>query len=169
MRTLILMRHAKSSWDNAALSDHERPLNTRGHREAPITGERLLRAGLIPDVVVSSDSTRTRETWDALCHFFPERQAVFTNSLYLGGLDDIRNVVCNQPDSVKTMLCLGHNPGFSLTAGWLSGAHVLLKTSNAAVLTVEAATWSGTFERGRWLLRGHITPKQNGELKSDLV
>ncbi len=159
MRTLILMRHAKSSWDNAALSDHERPLNSRGRREAPIAGQRLAAAGVFPDVVLSSDSTRTRETWDELCHLFPDVLPVFDPALYLGGLDDIRQAIYGQPDSVGSILCLGHNPGFSLTAGWLSGEHVLLKTSNAAILTIDSQSWAGSFERGVWTLTGHITPK----------
>lgn len=159
MRTLILMRHAKSSWDNAALSDHERPLNQRGRREAPVTGQRITSIGLSPEVVLSSDSTRTRETWDELCHLFPHLEPVFVHALYLGGLEDIRRAIYAQPDSVGSILCIGHNPGFSLTAGWLSGGHVMLKTSNAAILTSDAPSWLGSFERGAWSLTGHITPK----------
>ena len=159
MRTLILMRHAKSSWDNAALSDHERPLNSRGRREAPIAGQRLVSAGAFPDIVISSDSTRTRETWDEICPLFPDLEPVFDHGLYLGGMEDIRRAIYSQPDSVGTILCLGHNPGFSLTAGWLSGEHLLLKTSNAAILTIDAVSWQGSFERAAWTLASHITPK----------
>ena len=89
---------------------------------------------------------------------------MFDPALYLGGLDDIRQAVYAQPDSVKTILCLGHNPGFSLTAGWLSGEHLLLKTANAAVLTLDTATWNGSFARGIWTLKAHVTPKSDAEM-----
>ena len=82
MRTLILMRHAKSSWDNSALSDHERPLNARGRREAPVTGRRLRDAGIHPEATISSDSARTQETWNELWQFFPNVEPVFDPALY---------------------------------------------------------------------------------------
>ena len=62
-RRLIIMRHAKSSWTSGALSDHERPLNARGIRDAPRVGAALVKRGWLPQLVLSSDSERTRETF----------------------------------------------------------------------------------------------------------
>jgi len=66
MKTLLVLRHAKSSWDDSALDDHERPLNQRGRRDAPRMGKLMREYGLIPDVVISSDAVRARLTAEAL-------------------------------------------------------------------------------------------------------
>jgi len=66
MKTLLVLRHAKSSWDDPALGDHERPLNKRGRRDAPRMGELVREYGLIPDVVISSDAVRARRTAEAV-------------------------------------------------------------------------------------------------------
>jgi len=65
-RRLMLMRHAKSAWQSQAPSDHERPLNERGRRNAPRVGKRLAELGWVPDHVIGSDSRRTRETWERM-------------------------------------------------------------------------------------------------------
>jgi phosphohistidine phosphatase len=66
MKTLLVLRHAKSSWSDPALDDHERPLNKRGRRDAPRMGELVREYGLIPDVVISSDAVRARLTAEAV-------------------------------------------------------------------------------------------------------
>ena len=104
MRTLISCDMQKQL-DNSALSDHERP-QMHGVREAPVTGRRLRDAGIHPEVTISVISP-TQETWNELWQFFPNVEPVFDPALYLGGLDDIRQAVYAQPDSVKTILCLG--------------------------------------------------------------
>ena len=62
MRTLLVLRHAKSSWNDSALGDHQRPLNERGERDAPLVGERLRRQKLTPDLIISSDAERAQMT-----------------------------------------------------------------------------------------------------------
>jgi hypothetical protein len=71
-RRLMIMRHAKSAWSSDVASDHERPLNKRGRRDAPRVGKRLAKLGWVPEFVVSSDSRRTRETWERMQRRFPE-------------------------------------------------------------------------------------------------
>ena len=66
MKTLLILRHAKSSWQNNDLSDHDRPLNPRGQRDAPDVGKRLRNEGLIPDAVLSSTAKRARQTAEAV-------------------------------------------------------------------------------------------------------
>jgi phosphohistidine phosphatase len=163
LRTLIIMRHAKSSWDNSALGDHERTLNARGRRSAPIVAQRLLDAGYQLERVISSDSTRTRETWEGMWSVFPKVEPVFTPNLYLGGIEEIKTVVSEQANSVGTILTLGHNPGLSMSVQWLTGEHVLLKTAYAAVVQSRSDTWSSSFSRGKWTLVDLITPKHGSE------
>ena len=83
MRRLLLARHAKSSWGNPALTDHDRPLNARGYRAAQLVGAALSELGCVPDVVLSSTATRTRETWVQMePHFGGHPRVEFHRALY---------------------------------------------------------------------------------------
>ncbi|WP_170603398.1 SixA phosphatase family protein [Ruegeria arenilitoris] len=108
-RTLILTRHAKSSWDTPALSDHDRPLNKRGRNSAAAIGEWLRDNNWLPDEVLSSSSTRTRETWDRIG--LSASNVNFTSDLYLSEPEDM--LACLAAASGETVLMLGHNPGIA--------------------------------------------------------
>src|SRR5262245_38687424 len=110
-RRLMLMRHAKSAWQSQVPSDHARPLNERGRRDAPRVGKRLVELGWVPDHVVGSDSRRTRETWERMQKHFPEARVSFTRTLYAAGPTELRTEVARLPADVRTVLVLGHNPG----------------------------------------------------------
>ena len=89
-KRLIIMRHAKSSWTSGAASDHQRPLNKRGRRAAPLVAARLRDLGWIPDLVIASDSERTRETWQRMRAEFPQAiEERYSHSFYHGGLHAI--------------------------------------------------------------------------------
>ena len=92
----MIMRHAKSSWDNSALSDHERPLNARGRKAAPHVGLCLQGLGYQPERVFVSDSMRTSETWFGLSPFMGSPKVSFHQRLYGGELGDICQLV-SQP------------------------------------------------------------------------
>lgn len=157
-RRLIVMRHAKSSWSSGAQGDHERPLNERGRHDAPVLGALIAQRGWVPDRVISSDSMRTRETWDGLMEAMPSIEPRFTSSLYLAGLSAVRQVVSALDDDVGTALLLGHNPGFSLAASWLTGDEIELKTAYAAVMETEAKRWADGLKIGAWDLVEVLTP-----------
>ncbi len=107
-RTLILMRHAKSSWDDPFLSDFDRPLNARGARSAKALGDWLRNQDLLPDQVISSSSTRTGQTFEGLrLNIKP----AFTKALYHAGPGTIWDVLADA--SGERVLLLGHNPGFA--------------------------------------------------------
>ena len=107
-RTLILMRHAKSSWDNPFLADHDRPLNKRGHKSARATGDWLKQQGLIPDQVISSTSKRTFETFEGLGL---DVRPTFTRRLYHADTDQMWEVLSSAQGTC--VLMLGHNPGIA--------------------------------------------------------
>jgi phosphohistidine phosphatase len=93
-RTLILIRHAKSDWDDPALSDHDRPLNARGQRSAPRIGAWLAEQGVTPDAVLCSTALRTRETWDGIATQLPEApEPVFSHGLYHAAPIDMLNAI----------------------------------------------------------------------------
>lgn len=108
-RTLILTRHAKSSWDEPTLSDHDRPLNKRGRCSAPAVSGWLLRNGWLPNEVLSSTALRTRETWDRMG--LQADLIQFERALYLAGPDLMMRTLSQA--SGQTVLMLGHNPGIA--------------------------------------------------------
>ncbi len=115
--TLILMRHAKSDWDNPLLSDHDRPLNPRGRRSADAMGDWLRESGWLPDEVLCSTSERTRETLkrlriEAPVHFLP--------ALYHAEPDRMWEVLHSA--TRHRVLMLGHNPGIAGFAAELVAA-----------------------------------------------
>ncbi len=148
-RRLIVMRHAKSSWSSEAVTDHERPLNDRGRRDAPNVGVRLVQLRWHPEWVLSSDSLRTRETFGGMLEAFDEEPPVhFTRALYHAGIAEVRREAFLVPDEIQTLLLLGHNPGWEEIVSVLAAEDVILKTASAALLEGPRDSWSGA-------LRGH--------------
>ena len=159
-RRLILMRHAKSAWDTDAPTDHARPLNARGRRDAPRIGEELARRGWVPELCWSSDSARTRETWARMAPEFEDDVAAeFTDALYLAGLGALQGESRAWPDAVLTGLCLGHTPGWSEAASRLTGVALGMTTANAAMLEGAGRTWAEAMTRP-WRLAGLLRPKE---------
>lgn len=110
-RTLILTRHAKSSWGTPGQQDHDRPLNKRGRQSAEVLGGWFREQGLQPDQVLSSSSKRTRETYDGLRL---KAEADFTDHLYHASADQMLRVLSRA--SGEVVLMLGHNPGIGAFA-----------------------------------------------------
>ncbi|NOD95463.1 histidine phosphatase family protein [Ruegeria sp. HKCCD4884] len=108
-RTLILTRHAKSSWENPMLDDHARPLNKRGRKSAPAIAKWLRVHGWAPDEVLSSTSARTRETWDRMG--MTAEHVRFQDALYLASPDQMLRQLFDAKG--QTVLMLGHNPGIA--------------------------------------------------------
>jgi phosphohistidine phosphatase len=158
---LILMRHAKSSWTSGAASDHARPLNGRGRNDAPRVGGRLLELGWIPDLVVTSDSTRTLQTLDGVRAAMDlDCEVVATRDLYHAGTDEVREACYALPDAVETVLMLGHNPGWEDALHDLCGESQPMTTANAALLSVEARDWTAAINSGGWTLHELIRPRE---------
>lgn len=156
MRRLILMRHAKSDWSHA-VSDHARPLNARGHREAPHIARHLRQIGWLPDAALISDATRTCETWlsmwdgDAAAHL-PGLRARETAALYLASAQGILDVASGLPADARCGLILGHNPGMSAAASYLASRAIALKTATAVLLTHEGDAWAAATDARGWTL-----------------
>jgi phosphohistidine phosphatase len=113
-RTLILTRHAKSSWDHPGLADHARPLSKRGVKSARAMGDWLRLGGWNPDQTLSSSSRRTRETY---AEMGVAGEAMFTDALYHAGADQMHRALTTGRG--RTILMLGHNPGIGAFAGGL--------------------------------------------------
>src|SRR5688500_15561286 len=110
MKTLLLLRHAKSSWKDDSLDDHDRPLNERGKQEAPRMGQLLLDEQLLPDIILSSDAKRARRTVEKVCDAAGYRgETVLTSELYLANAAGYLKVLSRLPEHVSRVLVVGHN------------------------------------------------------------
>lgn len=159
-RRLLVMRHAKSSWKSDAADDHARPLNGRGRRDAPRIGERLVQLDRRPELVISSDSQRTRETWRLMAEHFPDAEVIFTEDFYLCDVDDVVGQLAQVPAETTTVMILGHNPGWEDVVDSLSGCFVTMTTANVAILTRESDNWDDAATRTDWQLERLLRPKE---------
>jgi len=159
-KRLIIMRHAKSSWNSGAPNDHQRPLNKRGRRAAPLVGARLRDLGWIPDLVIASDSQRTRETWRCMQAILPDTVEVrFSSAFYGGGFAEIASTCTPLGENVSTLLVLGHNPGWEDAVAKLCGRRVRMTTANAALLESETDDWAKAI-RSEWMNVRILRPKE---------
>jgi phosphohistidine phosphatase len=119
-RRLILLRHAKSSWEDTSVPDDQRPLAPRGRRALVVVGQHLRASDIDVDLVLCSPARRTRETWDGLgLHGEPEVR--FVREIYEATAHQLLELVNQVDDRYRTVLLIGHNPGMEdLAAGLLS-------------------------------------------------
>jgi len=172
VKTLYLLRHAKSSWDQPGLEDFARPLAPRGLKAAPRMGRYMRNQGLVPDLVLCSAALRAQQTWDmvaeALGHEVPVKSL---RSLYMASPARILDIVRRQSDAAAGLLLVGHNPAFAGLVLRLAGpgsdkaalraAQAKFPTAALAVIEFDRDTWSGLRENGGRLVR-FATPKSLG-------
>lgn len=132
MRTLLLLRHAKSGWDDPCLADFDRPLAPRGESAAMRMGRELADRGWLPDLALVSPAARTRQTWTLASAELPRKPpAEFPEALYEASADRILDLIRKASDTANTLLVLGHNPGLEDLARRLArtepGAEALLR------------------------------------------
>jgi phosphohistidine phosphatase len=174
MRRLILLRHAKSDWSGGGL-DIDRPLATRGREAAPRMAAYLKDEALLPDLALVSSARRTRETWDLVKPSLGETEVRFEPRIYEAPVARLLTVVQEVEASVRTLLMVGHNPGFQDLSRRLVGhgdryafARLSEKfpTAAVAVLDFDVDAWSGVAEGGGRLDR-FVTPKTLGAGEDD--
>ena len=159
-RQLIVMRHAKSSWASAGLTDHERPLNDRGRRDAPKVARQLTELGWQPQQILSSDARRTRQTAILLLAEWEDGiEATYSEMLYLAGPNALKEAMNGISDEVESLVVLGHNPGWEGVVHRLSGVEVTMKTATAALLTAECESWENAFDV-EWALEEVVYPRE---------
>jgi phosphohistidine phosphatase len=110
-RTLIAVRHAKSSWD-FDVDDHDRPLSGRGRRDAHALGRLLVERSLVPDLVLCSTAARTQETWErAQAVGAQAGELRLVRGIYQAWVPELIRLIRQTPEDVSTLLLLGHSPG----------------------------------------------------------
>ena len=142
LKTLLLVRHAKSSWKDAELDDIDRPLNERGIRDAPEMGRRLLQRSLIPDLIVSSPAVRALTTARAIAREVGcVNDVVIDNNLYGATPQDVLDIASVFDDGIQTAMVVGHNPTVTELANMFSGTPID-NVPTCGILVVEAKAWS---------------------------
>jgi phosphohistidine phosphatase len=143
MKTLLLLRHAKSSWKETELADHDRPLNQRGRRTAPRIGEFLQAEDLVPDLILCSSAVRAHTTALLVaeaCSYGGEIKQL--RALYLAGPQAYVEVVRQAADEHRCLLVVGHNPGVELLIKALTGETTAMPTAALACMELALEHWS---------------------------
>jgi phosphohistidine phosphatase len=169
MKTLHLMRHAKSSWDDPRAFDHERPLAPRGARAARRMAEHLAKSDVVPVLVLCSSALRTRQTLDAIAPSLDARTVVrIDDSLYGADAVELLDRLSRIPADVGSVMMIGHNPGLHDLALDLSGdgdaaalrrLETKFPTGALATIDIAADDWRD-LELGGGYLRAMVVPKQ---------
>ncbi|MFT6514398.1 MAG: phosphohistidine phosphatase [Neolewinella sp.] len=119
MKILYFIRHAKSSWDDVSLDDHDRPLNKRGQHDGPVMARRLLGINVAPDGLLSSTAKRARQTASYFKDVLSVEDAIYLKKLYHAWPPVIEAQIRNLPEEWETVLVFGHNPGYTDLANQL--------------------------------------------------
>lgn len=163
MKTLLILRHAKSDHADPGLADHDRPLNERGKHDAPRVGERLLAAGLVPDAILSSTAKRAKKTAEKVaksCGF--QGKIEFLSDLYLAPPATYLDTLSRLDSPISRAMIVGHNPGLENLLSDLSGQYLPFPTAALAYLEFDIDSWEPLTSpiRGRlielWLPRETI-------------
>ncbi len=152
---LILMRHAKSDWSGDNISDHDRPLNDRGIRDAPAMARWIAEVGLLPDRIFCSSAARTQQTATLMQSYWKNTkldtaQLCVTPVLYLASEDTILEFIKNEFGNKiaganlqpRTVMLLAHNPGISYTATFLLGNAIGMSTAAVVAMRCKIQEWS---------------------------
>ncbi|PYT02158.1 MAG: hypothetical protein DMF60_22130 [Acidobacteria bacterium] len=160
MKTLMLLRHAKSDWEDASLPDFDRPLAARGRRDAPRVGKALRKRGSLPGLIISSPAARAKATIDAVIKTAKlDGELQFNEAIYGASSAELMKVIRSLPDEISCSLLVGHNPGFEDLLERLTGSHDRMPTAALACIEFQIDRWEDV-EDGNGRLAWLVTPKQ---------
>src|SRR2546425_2975919 len=143
MKSVLVLRHAKSSWKQPDLADHDRPLNKRGKRDAPLMGRLLKKEDLVPEIIISSTAKRARSTAEAVANASGYKgEIVFDKSLYAAGTDAYLSVMHDLSNEYARVLIIGHNPSLEELLEMLTGEIHLMPSCSLAHVKLRVDKWS---------------------------
>jgi len=149
MKSLIITRHAKSSWDSGVSSDFKRPLNKRGKNDAPMMADRLRTRGPKPELILSSTATRAIDTAQLLMPVLEisTQHMLTTDSIYEAPRVALEKAIGGLPDSCSVAMLVGHNPGVSSLCSFLdSRASLQMPTCAMACFELNIEQWAETYQ-----------------------
>jgi phosphohistidine phosphatase len=167
MKTLFVLRHAKSSWDNPDLADFERPLNSRGLEASRFIGELIYERNLNPQVILSSPAKRAKQTAVLVKELAEISKPIeFDERIYEASPLALFNLIREFDQKRESVLIIGHNPGFENLVRLLTGETVSMPTAALAKINLNIEKWSD-IETGEGELEFLIRPKD--EMKKSKV
>ncbi len=164
MKTLLVLRHAKSSWKDPDLADHDRPLNKRGKRDAPRMGGLMREQGLEPELILCSTAKRARLTAEAVveeCGY--EGEMWLDRDLYSFDYEPYLEALAALPDEYGCVMVVGHNPAMEELIEALTGEYLRLPTAALAELHLPVESWEQLDEVEDGVLVNLWRPKELGE------
>ncbi len=149
MKTLLLMRHAKSSWNSEGISDHDRPLNQRGLKTAPSVAKFLIQRELVPELIVASSAVRAQSTAKLIAENLGDSppEIIEEKSLYLAPPEKYFEAIRLYAGEENIMMAIGHNPGLEQLAFHFSRSEEPFPTAAILWLKVDIGSWSDFDER----------------------
>jgi phosphohistidine phosphatase len=149
MKTLLILRHAKSSWSDSQMADFDRPLNARGKRAAPRMGRLLVEEDLVPDLIVSSSAKRARKTAQKAAKAADYQGEIrLENALYGGGSSTYLQILRHLDENVERVMVVGHNPDLEMLVEQLTGQSEILPTAALVHLRLPLDNWADQIPRG---------------------
>lgn len=142
MKTLLLIRHAKSNWNNPDMDDFDRPLNKRGKQNAPEMASRLLMRGMVPELIISSPAKRTRTTAKIMAKEwkYPKQAILLEEELYLCYASTFLKVITKIDDDFEAVAIFAHNPGITDFANYLTQEIRIDNVPTTGIFAVQAET-----------------------------
>lgn len=169
MKTILLLRHAKSDWGDPELTDFERPLAKRGQKDAPLIGDAVKKFDLVPHLIMSSPAWRAKETAELVAEACGYKKSIeWVEAFYTGGCDESLTTLKSLPDKVERVMVIGHNPTMEELAATLLSADmdqewrdewaIQFPTGGLACLDFDILEWA-MLEPGDAILRWFLIPK----------
>ncbi len=149
MKTLYLLRHAKSSWKFPELDDFERPLNKRGKKDAPAMGRFLKDKDIMPDIIISSPAVRASMTTRIISDIlsYPLSRVKYSDKIYEADTTSLLKVVSRVDDKFNSTMLVGHNPGMTYFANMLSSARIdNIPTCGIICTELDISSWQEILE-----------------------
>lgn len=162
MKKLIIVRHAKSSWDFPELNDYDRPLNKRGKKNAPEMGKRLASRGILPDLIITSPAKRAAATAKriAIEVGYGIKDIKKEPLFYHGSINDIIKVIRSINNKISTLMIFGHNPDWTSVANLLTGSDIYnIPTCGIAEIDFDVSAWTEV-EKNKGTLVNFDYPKK---------
>lgn len=145
MKTLFVLRHAKSSWDFPHLSDFERPLNKRGEKAAPLMGKVMREREFVPEIILSSPAMRAKTTANLVKESAEcSAEIILNRSIYESGTNNLLYIISEISDAYESVMIVGHNPTFEGIVQILSGEYQRMPTAALAIIDLNIESWSDT-------------------------
>jgi phosphohistidine phosphatase len=160
MKTLLLMRHGKSSWKDETLSDHERPLKKRGRKDAKRIAMEMINHDLIPELILSSTAVRAKETVKAILSVLDEKIPVeFSRELYMAEPEDFVEILSALSNDLNVVMLVGHNPGMEAYLQIIDGNIEAMPTASLGQRSLKVVDWKALSMETEGELIGFWTPK----------